>query len=173
MKIGYARVSTKNQCESLDQQIRLLKTSDCVEVYSEVISGANAKKPELTKVLKILKPYDTLIITSIDRLGRSLKDLISIITSLQKHSIKFLSLKEQMNTNTDTGMLMFNMMGSIAEFERSLINRRIFDGVKRAKELGKYKGRTYSVDEEIRKEYVGMMQSGKYTVAYLAKMAKV
>ena len=78
-----------------------------------------------------------------------------------------------MNTNTDTGMLMFNMMGSIAEFERSLINRRIFDGVKRAQELGKYKGRTYSVDKEIRKEYVGMMESGKYTVAYLAKMAKV
>jgi DNA invertase Pin-like site-specific DNA recombinase len=73
-----------------------------------VISGANTKRPELTKVLKILKPDDTLIITSIDRLGRSLKDLISIITSLQKHSIKFLSLKEQMNTNTYTGMLMFN-----------------------------------------------------------------
>jgi len=78
-----------------------------------------------------------------------------------------------MDTSTDTGMLMFNMMGSIAEFERSLINRRIYDGVKRAKELGKYKGRAYSVDKEIRKEYVEMMQSGKYTVAYLAKMAKV
>jgi DNA invertase Pin-like site-specific DNA recombinase len=114
-----------------------------------------------------------LVITSIDRLGRSLKDLISIIATPQERSIKFLSLKEQMDTSTDTGMLMFNMMGSIAEFERSLINRRIYDGVKRAKELGKYKGRTYSVDKEIRKEYVEMMQSGKYTVAYLAKMAKV
>jgi len=78
-----------------------------------------------------------------------------------------------MDTNTDSGMLMFNMMGSIAEFERKLINRRIYDGVKRAKSLGKYKGRTYSVEKDIRKEYIQMMQSGKYTVAYLAKMAKI
>lgn len=173
MKIGYARVSTKNQCNSFDRQIQKLKKSGCLDVYSEVISDANSKRPELTQVLKILKPRDTLVITSIDRLGRSLKDLISIITTLQERSIKFLSLKEQMDTSTDTGMLMFNMMGSIAEFERSLINRRIYDGVKRAKELGKYKGRAYSVDKEVRKEYVEMMQSGKYTVAYLAKMAKV
>jgi DNA invertase Pin-like site-specific DNA recombinase len=173
MKIGYARVSTKHQCESLDQQIKLLKKSGCSEVYSEVISGANSKRPELTKVLELLKSNDTLIITSIDRLGRSLKDLISIVSHLQENSVNFYSIKEQMDTSTDTGMLMFNMMGSIAEFERKLINRRIYDGVQRAHELGKYKGRTYSVDKDIRKEYVQMMQSGKYTIAYLAKMAKV
>ena len=74
MKIGYARVPTKHQCVSLDQQIKLLKKFGCREVYSEVISGANSKRPELTKVLEILKSNDTLIITSIDRLGRSLKD---------------------------------------------------------------------------------------------------
>jgi DNA invertase Pin-like site-specific DNA recombinase len=173
VKIGYARVSTKRQCESLDQQIKLLKESGCHEVYSEVISGANNKRPELTKVLGALKSNDTLIIASIDRLGRSLKDLISIVNHLQENSVNFYSLKEKMDTSTDSGMLMFNMMGSIAEFERKLINRRIYDGVSNAQELGKYKGRTYSVDEDIRKEYVQMMQSGKYTVAYLAKMAKV
>ena len=173
MKIGYARVSTKNQCESLDQQIKLLKKSGCTKIYSEVISGANSKRPKLTILLNILKSNDTLIITSIDRLGRSLKDLISIINNLQEKSINFFSLKEQMDTSTDSGMLMFNMMGSIAEFERKLINRRIYDGVKRAHELGKYKGRTYSVDEDIRKEYVQMMQTGKYTIAYIAKMAKI
>lgn len=173
MKIGYARVSTKMQCESLDHQIRLLKKSGCNEVYSEVISGAKPKRPELTKVMEKLKSNDTLIITSIDRLGRSLKDLISIISHLKEKSVNFYSLKEQMDTGTDTGMLMFNMMGSIAEFERKLINRRVYDGVKRAKELGKYKGRTYSVEEDIRKEYVKMIQSDKYTMAYIAKMAKV
>jgi DNA invertase Pin-like site-specific DNA recombinase len=78
-----------------------------------------------------------------------------------------------MDTGTDTGMLMFNMMGSIAEFERSLINRRIYEGVKRAKELGKYKGRVHSADKEIRAEYVKMMQTGNYPVSYIAKMAKV
>ena len=173
MKIGYARVSTKHQCESLDQQIALLKKADCKNVYSEVISGSNSKRVELTKALARLNSGDTLVISSIDRLGRSLKDLISIISCLQERAIKFLSLKEQMDTNTDTGMLMFNMMGSIAEFERSLINRRIYEGVKRAKGFGKYKGRTYSVEESIRKEYVSMMKSGKCSVTYVAKMAKV
>ena len=173
MKIGYARVSTKNQCKSLDHQIRLLKKSGCNEVYSEVVSGAKPKRLELTKVLEKLKPNDMLVITSIDRLGRSLKDLISIISYLKEKSVNFYSLKEQMDTGTDTGMLMFNMMGSIAEFERSLINRRIYEGVKRAKELGKYKGRIHSVDRTIRQEYVKMLKSGKYSVAYLAKMAKV
>jgi len=173
MKIGYARVSTKQQCESLDQQIALLKKVGCKEVYSEVISGANSKSKELTKLLNQIQAGDILVISSIDRLGRSLKDLISIINTLQDKAVKFQSLKEQMNTNTDTGMLMFNMMGSIAEFERKLINRRIYEGVKRAKEQGKYKGRGYAVDEDIRKEYVDMLNSGKYTAAYVARMAKI
>ncbi len=173
MKIGYARVSTKHQRESLDQQIALLKKAGCEEVYCEIISGASSKRPELTKLLSNIQADNTLIIASVDRLGRSLKDLIAIISSLKERSINFHSLKEQMDTGTDTGMLMFNMMGSIAEFERSLINRRIYEGVKRAKELGKYKGRKHSTDHAIRKEYVKMMQSGDYPISYIAKMAKV
>ena len=173
MKIGYARVSTKHQRESLDHQIGLLKNAGCSEIYSEVISGSNSKRPELTKLLGKIQANDTLVITSVDRLGRSLKDLITIISNLKDNSVNFQSLKEQMDTSTDTGMLMFNMMGSIAEFERSLINRRIYEGVKRAKDLGKYKGRTYSADKTIRQEYVKMMKSGNYPISYIAKMAKV
>lgn len=173
MKIGYARVSTKHQRESLDQQIDLLRQAGCKKVYSEVISGVSSKRPELTKLLSEIQTGDILVITAVDRLGRSLKDLIGIISDLKERSIYFQSLKEQMDTGTDTGMLMFNMMGSIAEFERSLINRRIYEGVKRAKELGKYKGRIHSVDRTIRQEYVKMLKSGKYSVTYLAKMAKV
>ena len=173
MKIGYARVSTKHQRESLDQQILSLQTSGCNEVYFEIISGTNTKRSELTKLLNQIKSQDTLVITSVDRLGRSLKDLINIISSLKERSIYFQSLKEQMDTHTDTGMLMFNLIASIAEFERTLINRRIYDGVKRAQELGKYKGRSYSTDKDIREEYVKMMKTGNYPVAYIAKMAKV
>ena len=116
----------------------------------------------LTKLLAKIKPGDTLVITSIDRLGRSLKDLISIIHDLKEKSIGFLSLKEKMDTTPDTGMLLFNMMGSIAEFERTLINRRSYDGVKRAQAQGKYKGRA-----------VSMMKSNNYTIDYIARMAKV
>lgn len=173
MKIGYARVSTKNQRESLDQQIKLLKNAGCTLVFSEIISGGDSKRPELTKLLEKIASGDSLVIASVDRLGRSLKDLINIISHLKERSISFQSLKEQMDTGTDTGMLMFNMMGSIAEFERSLINRRIYEGVKRAKELGKYKGRAHSTDKAIREEYIKMMTSGNYPVSYIAKMAKV
>lgn len=173
IKIGYARVSTKHQRESLDHQISLLKNAGCKEIYSEIISGTNAKRPELTKLLDKIQTGNTLVITSVDRLGRSLKDLIDIISNLKERSINFKSLKELMDTGTDTGMLMLNMMGSIAEFERSIINRRIYEGVKRAQELGKYKGRTYSADKAIRQEYVKMMQSGNYPVSYIAKMTKV
>lgn len=173
MKIGYARVSTKHQRESLDGQITLLKNAGCNIVYSEIISGSSAIRPELTKLLDKIEAGNTLVITSVDRLGRSLKDLIGIISDLKERKVNFSSLKEQMDTGTDTGMLMFNMMGSIAEFERSLINRRIYEGVKRAKELGKYKGRTHSADKGIRTEYVKMMKSGNYPISYIAKMAKV
>ena len=175
MKIGYARVSTKQQCDSLDNQITVLKKEGCKEVYSEIISGASAlsKRKELTKLLEKIKKGDTLVIIAIDRLGRSLKNLIEIINDLQERSVNFYSIKERMDTSTDTGMLMFNMMGSIAEFERKLINGRIKDGVKRAMDLGKYKGRQHSVDMGIRREYVEMMLNEKYPVSYVAKMAKV
>lgn len=173
MKIGYARVSTKHQRESLDQQIAELKTAGCKEIYSEIISGVNSKRPELTKLLDRIQSGNTLVITRIDRLGRSLKDLIAIISRLKEQSINFLSIKEQIDTGTDIGMLMFNLMGSIAEFERNLINRRIYEGVKRAHEQGKYRGRIHSREKSIRGEYVKMMESGSYSVEYVAKMANV
>nr|WP_225630074.1 recombinase family protein [Cysteiniphilum sp. 19X3-34] len=173
MKYGYARVSTKKQCSSLDDQILKLKKSGCDEVFSESISGASAKRPKLTALLETVKSGDAIVVTAIDRLGRSLKDLIDIITLLKNKGVSFISLKEQMDTNTDIGMLLFGMMCSISEFERKLINRRIFDGVQRAKEKGKYKGRRYGTDANIRREIVDKMKSGNYTVSYLAKMAKV
>jgi len=165
--------SIKHQRESLDQQIAQLKKAGCTEIYSEIISGANSKKIELTQLMAKIQSGDSLVITSVDRLGRSLKDLIAIINNLKERSIIFQSLKERMDTGTETGMLMFNMMGSIAEFERGLINRRIYDGVKRAQEQGKYKGRIHSADKKIRQEYVKMMNSGDYAISYIAKMAKV
>lgn len=127
----------------------------------------------MTALLETAKSGDAIVVTAIDRLGRSLKDLIDIITLLKNKGVSFISLKEQMDTNTDIGMLLFGMMCSISEFERKLINRRIFDGVQRAKEKGKYKGRRYGTDANIRREIVDKMKSGNYTVSYLAKMAKV
>ena len=170
---GYARVSTKKQCASLEEQITQLKKYGCNQVFAEAVSGADKRRPQLTKLLATMKNGDQLVVTAIDRLGRSLRDLIDIITQLKEQGITFVSLKEQMDTNTDIGMLLFGMMCSIAEFERKLINRRIYEGIQRAKEKGKYHGRKYGTELTIRKEFVDKINSGNYTVSYLAKMAKV
>ena len=143
MQIGYARVSTKYQRESLDAQSASLKAAGCKEVYFEInISVINSKRLELTKLLDNIKSRDTLVIVAVDRLGRSLKDLINIISNLKERNVYFQSLKEQNEYKAQ--MLMFNMMDSIAEFERSLINRRIYEGVTSSKGLGKYKGHVRS-----------------------------
>ena len=113
---GYARVSTKKQRASLDEQIIQLKKYSCNQVFAEAVSGADKKRPQLTKLSVTMKSRDQLVVTAIDRLGRSLRNLIDIITQLKEQGITFVSLKEQMDTNTDIGMLLFGMMCSIAEF---------------------------------------------------------
>ena len=87
MKIGYARVSTKHQRESLGQQINVLKRAGCTEIYSKIISGANSKRPELTNLLTKIKSGDTLTIASVDRLGRNLKNIITIISNLKDRAV--------------------------------------------------------------------------------------
>ena len=173
MKIGYARVSTKKQGESLDSQIKILKKFGCEKVFFEVISAISPKRTELTAVLNDLNPGDTLVVTSLDRLGRSLKSLLDIINELKKRSIIFYSIKENVDLSTKTGMLSFNMMASFAEFERELIQERMQEGVKRAHAAGKYKGRAFATDEKTRRHYVDLMHSGKYTIQYITTLARV
>lgn len=173
MKIGYARVSTKLQISSLHQQVLSLKNAGCEIVYSEIITGSVYKRPELNKLLNNLESCNTLVVTSIDRLGRSLQDLLTVINRIKQHSVNLLSLKEEMNTATHAGMLMFNMIASVAEFERMLIVRRIQEGVQRAKSLGKYKGRVFSQDRKMRMKFVNLMKSGKEKISDIAKMANV
>jgi len=173
MKIGYARVSTKHQCDLLDQQIFLLKEEGCKEIYSEVVSGSKLNSKELNLVLQKLKANDALVITAIDRLGGNLKDLISAITNLQKCNIIFKSLKEKIDTSTDTGILMIDLIRSVETFKRKSKSRRIRDGVLRAKKEKKYKGRLHILDQESRKKYVDMLATGKYTVSYICRIANI
>jgi DNA invertase Pin-like site-specific DNA recombinase len=122
MKIGYARVSTDDQ--NPDLQIDALKLAGCEKIYTDKASGANAKRVELTKCLKALNAGDTLIVWKLDRLGRSLHDLIVLLDGLKAREVGFLSVTEAIDTTTPTGRAMWQMVGILAELEKSLIQER-------------------------------------------------
>lgn len=122
MKIGYARVSTDEQ--NPDLQIDALKAAGCERIFTDKASGANAKRSELTECLKTLAAGNTLIVWKLDRLGRSLHDLIGLLDELKAREVAFQSLTEAIDTTTPTGRAMWQMVGILAELERSLIQER-------------------------------------------------
>src|SRR5487761_2498475 len=140
MKYGYARVSTEDQ--NPDLQLAALKKAGCRTVFKdEWISGATAQRPALLKCLKTLQAGDTLIVWKLDRLGRSLRDLITMLDDLKHRGVKFRSLTEAIDTETPTGRAMWQMIGVLAELERSLLSERTRAGVKAAKGRGVKFGR--------------------------------
>lgn len=139
MFIGYARISTDQQ--SLDLQVDALAAIGCEKVFSDVITGKDTKRPGLGNALSHLRQGDTLVVWRLDRLGRSLKDLINIIEDLSSQGINFKSLCEAIDTTTSTGKLMLGIFASLAEFERNLIRERTAAGLASARARGRYGGR--------------------------------
>ena len=135
MKYGYARASTDDQNTAL--QRAALKRAGCKTIFTdEGLSGATVKRPALTRCLKDLRPGDTLIVWKLDRLGRNLRDLITLLDALRTQGIKFRSLTEHIDTETAAGRAMWQMIGVLAELERSLITERTRAGVQAAKQRG-------------------------------------
>lgn len=139
MKIGYARVSTEDQ--TTNPQIDALTAHGCETIYSEQASGKNTDRPELESCLKALRGGDTLTVWRLDRLGRSLADLIRIVNDLEGRGVGFASLTENIDTTTPAGKLMFHVFASLAEFERNLIRERTMAGLKASRARGKSSGR--------------------------------
>src|ERR1700731_2876394 len=139
MKYGYARVSTEDQNPAM--QLATLKKSGCKTVFKDEVTGAHVKRPALTRCLKALQTGDTLIVWKLDRLGRSLRDLIHMLDDFNQRGVKFRSLTEAIDTETPTGRAMWQMIGVLAELERSLITERTRAGVKDAKSRGVKFGR--------------------------------
>jgi DNA invertase Pin-like site-specific DNA recombinase len=139
MLIGYARVSTTDQTLAL-QQDALMKDG-CSKIFTDTASGALAERKGLADALSYVRPGDTLVVWKLDRLGRSLKDLIARITELQNRQIGFKSLTEQIDTTTSGGKLIFHIFGSLAEFERDIIRERTQAGLAAARARGKRGGR--------------------------------
>jgi DNA invertase Pin-like site-specific DNA recombinase len=134
MKYGYARLSTENQNPAM--QLAALKKAGCKTVFKDEVTGAHVNRPALTRCLKTLQTGDTLIVWKLDRLGRSLRDLITMLDGFKQQGIKFRSLTEAIDTETPTGRAMWQMIGVLAELERSLITERTRAGVKAAQKRG-------------------------------------
>lgn len=148
--IGYARVSTQDQDLSLQRDA--LTEADCQVIYEEKVGSAKAERPELEQCLKALRAGDTLVVWRMDRLGRSLKDLVDIVTSLEARGVGFESLTESIETRTPSGKLMFHVFGALAEFERNLIRERTMAGLAAARARGRIGGRKQKLTEQQKTE---------------------
>ena len=140
MLIGYARTSTTEQEAGLIAQRRDLLAQGCEEVFEEQVSSVQ-RREELEKVLRFIRKCDTLVITKLDRLARSVPDLVKITERLEEKGASLRILNMNLDTNTPTGRLMLNLVGSIAQFEREIMLERQREGISKAKSEGKYKGR--------------------------------
>jgi DNA invertase Pin-like site-specific DNA recombinase len=137
--IGYARVSADDQ--HLDLQLDALKAAGCDRVFEEKASGALKERPELAKALEYLRPGDVLVIWKLDRLGRSLRHLVDTVAGLSERGVGLRSLKENIDTTTATGRLIFHIFAALAEFERDMLHERAEAGRAAARARGKLQGR--------------------------------
>lgn len=149
MKYGYARVSTKDQI--LDLQIDALKQAGCNKIFREIVSGSRSDRPEWLKLLDEIQEGDTLVIWKLDRMGRSLHHLVTIVNELVSKNIDIISLQDPLNTTTAQGRLIFNMFASLAEFEKDLIRERTMAGLKSARARGRMGGRPKGLSEKAKK----------------------
>lgn len=138
MLVGYARVSTDDQ--TLHLQTDALTAAGCKRTYTDQISGARTDRPGLTKALDVLREGDTLVVWRLDRLGRTLPHLITLIDELKQRSVGFCSLTENIDTTTPSGELIFHIFGALAQFERNLIRERTNAGLAAARARGRFGG---------------------------------
>jgi len=137
--IGYARVSTTDQ--TTDLQTDALGAAGCEKIFSDEISGSTKDRPGLTQALEYLREGDVLIVWRLDRLGRSIRNLIELINDLQSRGIGFRSLTEAIDTSTPGGQLVFHLFAALAEFERAIIRERVNAGLVAARRRGRVGGR--------------------------------
>jgi DNA invertase Pin-like site-specific DNA recombinase len=158
--LGYARVSTDAQ--SLDAQLAALKVAGCDRVYSEKRSGADSSRQALAKLMKEASPGDTVVVTRLDRLARSTRDLLNLLDQLSKDNVGFKSLREtSVDTTSPQGRLVVNILASISEFERELIHARMTEGRKRAVAKGVKFGPKFKLSHYQREEALARLAAGE------------
>ena len=170
MLIGYARVSTEDQ--RLDLQRQGLRDAGCERIFEDTAGGA-AERPALREALAQLRAGETLVVWRLDRLGRSLKDLIAHAESLRTQGVGLRSLKEAIDTESSTGQLVFHIFGALAEFERALIRERTRAGLAAARARGRVGGRRKRLCEEQRRHAVELYRSRQRTVKEICALVGV
>lgn len=166
-RIGYARVSTDDQ--NLDLQRDALSSAGCCSIYEEAASGKNANRPELEHCLRALRPGDTLVVWRLDRLGRSVPDLVKIVAELEQNGVGFESLQEKIETGSASGKLVFHVFAALAEFERNLIRERTRAGLVAARARGRKGGRKPALDVKQIREVRALLKDPQITVSDAAK----
>ncbi|MEK4894191.1 integrase [Bacillus wiedmannii] len=162
MIFGYARVSTKKQ--SLDMQLDELKRYGCEEIITEKESGAKKDRKELQLLLSKLRKDDTLVVYKLDRLGRTMHQLVNLLQEFNEKGIHFVSIKDGIDTSTTMGRFLFHIFGAMAEMEREVINERVISGVAAAKARGREGGRKKAHTSQQIQGMMEMLASGKTKV---------
>jgi len=166
MLIGYARVSTQDQNPEL--QLDALKQAGCEKIFTEKASGAQRDRPQLTEAIKYMRPGDTLVVWKLDRLARSMKQLIETVEGLEAQNIGFCSLTENMDTTTPGGKLIFHIFGALAEFERSVLRERTKAGLASARARGRVGGRPRALSDEDIAKAKAMLRDPEITTKQVA-----
>ncbi|MCP1213345.1 MULTISPECIES: recombinase family protein [Acetobacter] len=166
-RIGYARVSTEDQ--HLDLQRDALQLAGCRVIYEEAASGKSAIRPELEQCRKALRAGDTLVVWRLDRLGRSLHDLVQIVADLERGGISFESVTEKIETVSAAGKLVFHVFAALAEFERNLIRERTHAGLTAARARGRAGGRKPKLGEKQVREIKALLRDPAIQVADVAR----
>lgn len=171
MLIGYARVSTQDQL--LDAQEDLLRGAGCEKILTDKISGTVAERSGLNEVKKLLRSGDTLVVWRLDRLGRSLKDLIDWVAYLDSQGVTLKSLHESIDTATSTGKLVFHLFGALAEFERNLIQERTMMGLSAARARGRLGGRPKLLTADKQQLAVDLYEAKKTSIKKICEMLAI
>lgn len=166
--IGYARISTEDQ--NLDLQRDALSRAGCTRIYEDRKSGAKAERSGLTLALEVVRAGDQLVVWRLDRLGRSLSDLIGLIRALDARGVELRSLTEGIDTSTINGKFTFHLFAALAEFERALIRERTQAGLAAARARGRKGGRPKALDAEKRRHAVALYRGKQHTIAEICRL---
>lgn len=169
--MGYARVSTDDQ--NLNLQRDALNQAGCEQIFEDHISGAKAERPGLQQALQYARAGDAIVVWRLDRLSRSLKDLIEMVTLLKSKDIGLKSLQEAIDTSSSSGKLIFHIFGALAEFERNLTRERTQAGLQAARARGRKGGRPKALNRDKQDLAVKLYKEKKHTVDQICEMMGV
>jgi DNA invertase Pin-like site-specific DNA recombinase len=169
MLIGYARVSKIDQ-QDTRAQVKALKEAGCKRIFEESASGGRWDRPQLHRALDQVRANDVLVVWKLDRLSRSLKDMLHILEKLTEAGAGFRSLTENVDSTVPAGKMLLSMLGAFAEFERSMVRERTRMGLQAARERGRIGGRKPKIKPNQRAEILRMVNSGKTSAAEAARL---